>query len=67
MKAIYCHAIQPSISAEDWEIAETTMRFGKNGNDPLSILSHDMLLDEIDTRISQNTHWNEDFEMLLKQ
>ncbi|EAC1482973.1 hypothetical protein [Escherichia coli] len=67
VKAIYCHAIQPSISAEDWEIAETTMRFGKNGNDPLSILSHDMLLDEIDTRISQNTHWNEDFEMLLKQ
>ncbi|MBA0207776.1 hypothetical protein H0256_02275 [Pectobacterium brasiliense] len=67
VRAIYCHAIQPSVSEEDWEIAETTLRFGKNGNDPLSILSHDMLLDEIDTCISQNTHWNEDFEMLLKR
>ncbi|MBB1226015.1 hypothetical protein [Pantoea pleuroti] len=67
VKAIYCHAFQPSVNVQDWEIAETTMRFGKNGSDPLNILSHDMLLDEIGTEISQDTHWNEDFLSLIKK
>ncbi|HAU5757701.1 TPA: hypothetical protein MYQ22_004543 [Serratia marcescens] len=66
IRAIYCHAIQPSISEEDWEIAETTLRFGKNGYEPTSILSHDLLLDEEGTIISPDTHWNEDFRAMLK-
>lgn len=66
IRAIYCHAIQPSISEEDWEIAETTIRFGKNGYEPTNILSHDLLLDEEGTIISADTHWNEDFKARLK-
>lgn len=66
VRAIYCHAIQPSTSEEDWEIAETTLRFGKNGYEPTNILSHDMLLDEEGTIISADTHWNEDFKAMLK-
>ena len=66
IRAIYCHAIQPSVSEEDWEIAETTIRFGKNGYEPTNILSHDLLLDEEGTVISEDTHWNEDFQAMLK-
>lgn len=58
--AIYCHAIQPSISETDWEIAETTTRYGRNGFSPQRILSHDLMLDEVNTPICNDTHWNQD-------
>lgn len=58
--AIYCHAIQPSVSEDDWEIAETTTRFGRHGILPELILPHDLLFDEADTQIRNDTHWNED-------
>lgn len=66
IRAIYCHAFQPSVSEEDWEIAETTMRFGKNGFEPLNFLFHDLLLDEEDTIIESDTHWEQDISTLLK-
>lgn len=59
--AIYCHAIQPSVSENDWEIAETTTRYGRNGFNPLRILPHDLMLDEVSTPICNDTHWNQDF------
>lgn len=58
--AIYCHAIQPSVSETDWEIAETTTRYGRNGFNPQRILSHDLMLDGVDTPICNDTHWNQD-------
>lgn len=62
--AVYCHAIQPSVSESDWEIAETTMRFPQNGFNPERILSHDLLLDCVSTAIHSDTHWNQDLNSL---
>ncbi|WP_414057486.1 hypothetical protein [Pantoea dispersa] len=62
--AIYCHAIQPSVSESDWEIAETTMRFGKNGFNPERLLSHDLMFDQLTTEIHRDTHWNQDLNAL---
>lgn len=58
--AIYCHAFQPSVTETDWEIAETTTRYGRNGFNPERILPHDLMLDQISTSIRNDTHWNED-------
>ncbi|WP_226020516.1 hypothetical protein [Serratia symbiotica] len=66
VRAIYCHAIQPSVSGDNWEIAETTISFGKNGYEPVNILSHNMLLDQVGTKISKDTHWNEDLAAMFK-
>lgn len=61
IRAVYCHAIQPSNQIESFECAETTMRFGQMGINPEDILSHDLLLDEPGMETRNDTHWNEDF------
>jgi len=66
IRAVYCHAIQPSNQIESFECAETTMRFGRIGTNPEDILSHDLLLDEPGMATRNDTHWNEDFMGTLK-
>ncbi|MCG7654244.1 hypothetical protein MHN00_11820 [Alteromonas sp. Cnat2-8] len=66
VSAVYCHALQPSTGVEDSEWAETTIRFGRNGTDPTKILPHDLLLDEENTAISDDTHWLQDLLASLK-
>ncbi|RUO59618.1 hypothetical protein CWI73_12230 [Idiomarina piscisalsi] len=61
IRAVYCHAIQPSNQIEGFECAETTMRFGRIGVNPEDILPHDLLLDEPGMETRNDTHWNEDF------
>ncbi|WP_378082229.1 hypothetical protein ACFU5E_10910 [Aeromonas bestiarum] len=61
IRAVYCHAIQPSNSIDSFECAETTIRFGRIGTNPENILSHDLLLDEPGMKTRNDTHWNEDF------
>ncbi|OEE65883.1 hypothetical protein A1OO_08725 [Enterovibrio norvegicus FF-33] len=61
IRAIYCHAIQPAALVDSFEIAETTMRFSKNGAILEDILKHDLLLDEPGVKMRDDTHWNEDF------
>lgn len=61
VRSVYCHAIQPSISMDSFECAETTIRFGREGTNPEDILSHDLLLDEPGTKTRNDTHWNEDY------
>lgn len=60
VKAVFCHAMQPSVGVEDSEWAETTIRFGREGTMASNILPHDLLLDEIATVITQDTHWHQD-------
>lgn len=60
IKAVFCHALQPSVGVEDSEWAETTIRFGREGTDPAKILLHDLLLEEDHTKISGDTHWYQD-------
>lgn len=61
IRAIYCHAIQPSALVDSFECAETTIRFGRQGTKPEDILRHDLLLDEPGMKMRNDTHWNEDF------
>lgn len=61
IKAVFCHALQPSIGPEDSEWAETTIRFGREGTIPSDILPHDLLLDEEGTKIAGETHWLQDY------
>ncbi|MPY24421.1 hypothetical protein FS373_18060 [Shewanella sp. YLB-07] len=60
VRAVFCHALQPSVGPEDSEWAETTIRFGLEGTIPSDILPHDLLLDEVATTISGETHWSQD-------
>lgn len=60
VRAIFCHALQPSVGPEDSEWAETTIRFGREGTIPSNILPHDLLLDENSTTVTGETHWSQD-------
>lgn len=62
VKAVFCHAMQPSVGVEDSEWAETTIRFGREGTVASHILPHDLLLDESASTITQDTHWLQDLK-----
>ncbi|HCN84424.1 MAG TPA: hypothetical protein DIT07_12505 [Sphingobacteriaceae bacterium] len=57
IEAIYCHAIQPLCSIEDWECAETTIYFEQH---PGKILNENLLLSPPGTTVRNDTHWEED-------
>ena len=60
VKAVLCHAMQPSTGVEGSEWAETTIRFGREGTIVSNILPHNLLLDESATVIKEDTHWHQD-------
>jgi hypothetical protein len=66
IRAVYCHAVQPSNQIDSFECAETTMRFGRMGTNPEDILTHDLMLDEPEMETRNDTHWNEDFTVSYK-
>ncbi|WP_419835348.1 hypothetical protein [Endozoicomonas atrinae] len=65
VKAVFCHALQPSVGPDDSEWAETTMRFGRDGVKPETILQNDLLLDESATKIANETHWYQDLNLMV--
>ncbi|RLV57991.1 hypothetical protein D5018_19620 [Parashewanella curva] len=65
VKAVFCHALQPSVGPEESEWAETTMRFGRDGIDLAKILPNDLLLDESATKIANETHWYQDLNSMV--
>ena len=66
VKAVFCHALQPSTGPEDTEWAETTMRFGRDGFDPEQVLKHNLLLEDVETTTNE-THWYQDLNELITE
>lgn len=55
--AIYCHAMQPLMTLEGYDCAETTIHLGENA---LKILPDNFLLAIDSVKASDDTHWRQD-------
>lgn len=61
VKAVFCHALQPSVGADEVEWTETTMWFGRDGFEPEKMLQNNLLLFDSSVEIINEPHWYQDF------
>lgn len=57
---IFCHALQPLVSLNGIECAETTIY---NGNNPMIVLQENLLIDIDGIQTSDSTHWHQDLNL----